>query len=168
MIHPLFAIPLYTNTVGSLDYDNINERLLKLDWEKVPQAEGTTTVNKEILNLPEFEDVKISIQEEIEKYVFGDLGVDDECTETSYSISEWEVINCALADPNGSLYPEPETSEASADMQVVCGGHQYLCLSAPNSPPGEFALESPVSNSNVSMSFFYILCSSQRALPPAN
>ena len=34
-------------------------------------------------------------------------------------------------------------------MQVVCGGHQYLCLSAPNSAPGEFALESPVSNSNV-------------------
>ena len=77
--------------------------------------------------------------------------VDDECTETSYAISEWEVINCALADPNGSLYPEPETSEASADMQVVCGGHQYLCLSAPNSAPGEFALESPVSNSNVSI-----------------
>ena len=77
--------------------------------------------------------------------------VDDECTETSYAISEWEVINCALADINGSLYPEPETSEASADMQVVCGGHQYLCLSAPNSPPGEFALESPVSNSNVSI-----------------
>ena len=75
--------------------------------------------------------------------------VDDECTETSYANSEWEVINCALADINGSLYPEPETSEASADMQVVCGGHQYLCLSAPNSPPGEFALESPVSNSNV-------------------
>ncbi len=77
--------------------------------------------------------------------------VDDECSETSYAISEWEVINCALADPNGSLYPEPETSEASADMQVVCGGHQYLCLSAPNSAPGEFALESPVSNSNVSI-----------------
>ena len=69
MIHPLFAIPLYINTVESLDYENINERLLKLDWERVPQAEGTTTVNKEILNLPEFEDVKISIQEEIEKYV---------------------------------------------------------------------------------------------------
>ena len=77
--------------------------------------------------------------------------IDDECTETSYANSEWEVINCALADINGSLYPEPETSEASADMQVVCGGHQYLCLSAPNSPPGEFALESPVSNSNVSI-----------------
>ena len=77
--------------------------------------------------------------------------VDDDCSETSYAISEWEVINCALADPNGSLYPEPETSEASADMQIVCGGHQYLCLSAPNSAPGEFALESPVSNSYVSV-----------------
>ena len=32
-------------------------------------------------------------------------------------------------------------------MQVVCGGHQYLCLDAPNSPPGEFSLESPVTNS---------------------
>ena len=77
--------------------------------------------------------------------------VDDDCSETSYATSEWEVINCALADPNGSLYPEPETSEASADMQVVCGGHQYFCLSAPNSPPGEFTLESPVSNSYVSI-----------------
>ena len=34
-------------------------------------------------------------------------------------------------------------------MEVVCGGHQYLCLDAPNSPPGEFALESPVTNSNL-------------------
>ena len=33
MIHPLFAIPLYMNTIGSLDYDEINERLLELDWE---------------------------------------------------------------------------------------------------------------------------------------
>ena len=62
-------------------------------------------------------------------------------------LSEWEVINCANADPNGSNYPEPETQDAAADMQVVCGGHQYLCLDAPNSPPGEFALESPVTNS---------------------
>ena len=46
MIHPLFAIPLYMNTIGSLDYDEINERLLELDWEKVPQAEGNTTTNK--------------------------------------------------------------------------------------------------------------------------
>lgn len=75
--------------------------------------------------------------------------VDEACSETSYATSEWEVINCALADANGSLYPEPETSDAAADMQVVCGGHQYLCLSAPNSAPVEFALESPVSNSFV-------------------
>ena len=95
MIHPLFAIPLYINTVESLDYENINERLLKLDWEKVPQAEGTTTVNKEILNLPEFEDVKISIQEEIEKYVFGDLGVDDECTSLHCNRS-WSMLHKTL------------------------------------------------------------------------
>ena len=73
--------------------------------------------------------------------------VDESCSETSYALSEWEVINCANADPNGSNYPEPETQDAAADMQVVCGGHQYLCLDAPNSPPGEFALESPVTNS---------------------
>ena len=73
--------------------------------------------------------------------------VDENCSETSYALSEWEVINCANADPNGSNYPEPETQDASSDMQVVCGGHQYLCLDAPNSPPGEFALESPVTNS---------------------
>ena len=73
--------------------------------------------------------------------------VDESCSETSYALSEWEVINCANADPNGPNYPEPETQDASADMQVVCGGHQYLCLDAPNSPPGEFALESPVTNS---------------------
>ena len=65
--------------------------------------------------------------------------VDESCSETSYALSEWEVINCANA--------EPETQDAAADMQVVCGGHQYLCLDAPNSPPGEFALESPVTNS---------------------
>ena len=75
--------------------------------------------------------------------------IDDDCTETSYSLSEWEVINCALADPNGSNYPEPESQDATQDMEVVCGGHQYLCLDAPNSPPGEFALESPVTNSNL-------------------
>tara|TARA_B100000519_G_scaffold193866_1_gene196995 strand:- start:63 stop:2564 length:2502 start_codon:yes stop_codon:yes gene_type:complete len=73
--------------------------------------------------------------------------VDESCSETSYALSEWEVINCANADPNGANYPEPENQDASADMQVVCGGHQYLCLDAPNSPPGEFALESPVTNS---------------------
>ena len=73
--------------------------------------------------------------------------VDESCSETSYALSEWEVINCANADPNGSNYPEPETQDAAADMQVVCGGHQYLCLDAPNSPPGEFSLESPVTNS---------------------
>ncbi len=73
--------------------------------------------------------------------------VDESCSETSYALSEWEVINCANADPNGSNYPEPETQDASADMQVVCGGHQYLCLDSPNSPPGEFTLESPVTNS---------------------
>ena len=75
--------------------------------------------------------------------------IDDDCTETSYSLSEWEVINCALADPNGSNYPEPESQDASQDMEVVCGGHQYLCLEVPNSPPGEFAIESPVTNSNL-------------------
>ena len=75
--------------------------------------------------------------------------IDDDCTETSYSLSEWEVINCALADPNGSNYPEPESQDATQDMEVVCGGHQYLCLDAPNSLPGEFALESPVTNSNL-------------------
>ena len=32
-------------------------------------------------------------------------------------------------------------------MQVVCGGHQYLCLDAPNSSPGEFSLMHPVTNS---------------------
>ncbi len=73
--------------------------------------------------------------------------VDENCSETSYALSEWEVINCAESDPNGSNYPEPEIQDATADMQVVCGGHQYLCLDAPNSPPGEFALESPVTNS---------------------
>ena len=73
--------------------------------------------------------------------------MDESCSETSYALSEWEVISCANADPNGSNYPEPETQDAAADMQVVCGGHQYLCLDAPNSPPGEFALESPVTNS---------------------
>ncbi len=73
--------------------------------------------------------------------------IDDDCTETAYALSEWEVINCALADPNGPNYPEPEEQDAEADMAVVCGGHQYLCLSAPNSAPGEFALESPVTNS---------------------
>lgn len=75
--------------------------------------------------------------------------IDDDCTETSYALSEWEVINCALADPNGANYPEPESQDASQDMEVVCGGHQYLCLGAPNSPPGEFALEAPVTNSNL-------------------
>ena len=77
--------------------------------------------------------------------------VDESCSETSYALSEWEVINCANADPNGALYPEPENSEASGDMAVICGGHQYLCLDAPNSPPGEFALESPVTNSLLSI-----------------
>ena len=60
---------------------------------------------------------------------------DESCSETSYALSEWEVINCAESDPNGSNYPEPEIQDATADMQVVCGGHQYLCLDAPNSPP---------------------------------
>ena len=73
--------------------------------------------------------------------------VDESCSETSYALSEWEVINCANADPNGSNYPEPETQDAAADMQVVCGGHQYLCLDAPNSSPGEFSLMHPVTNS---------------------
>ena len=75
--------------------------------------------------------------------------IDEECTETSYVNSEWEVINCALADPNGPNYPEPEETDAEADMAVICGGHQYLCLDAPNSPPGEFALQGPVTNSNL-------------------
>ena len=70
--------------------------------------------------------------------------VDDACTETSAALSEWDVINCVLADPLGSLYPEPETQDASGDMQIICGGHAYLCLDAPNSAPGEFSLESPV------------------------
>ena len=52
--------------------------------------------------------------------------IDDDCTETSYSLSEWEVINCALADPNGSNYPEPESQDATQDMEVVCGGQIFM------------------------------------------
>ena len=77
--------------------------------------------------------------------------VDEECTETSATISEWEVINCVLSDPNGPSYPEPEESDATADMELICGGHGYFCLDAPNSPPGEFSLVGPVSNSNLNV-----------------
>ena len=77
--------------------------------------------------------------------------IDDDCTETSSATSEWEVINCAESDANGTNYPEPEIQDATSDMEVVCGGHQYFCLSAPNSAPGEFALESPVTNSTLNI-----------------
>ena len=77
--------------------------------------------------------------------------IDESCSETSYALSEWEVINCTEADPNGSLYPEPEIQDASSDMQVICGGHQYLCLNAPNGPPGTFSLQTPVTQSHLNI-----------------
>ena len=81
--------------------------------------------------------------------------VDDTCTETSYVLSEWEVINCSGAVEGDPMYPEPNENGnhflATADMAVVCGGHQYLCLGAPNSPPGEFGLVSPVDNSSLNV-----------------
>ena len=36
-------------------------------------------------------------------------------------------------------------------MELICGGHGYFCLDAPNSPPGEFSLVGPVSNSNLNV-----------------
>jgi hypothetical protein len=77
--------------------------------------------------------------------------IDESCSETSYALSEWEVINCTEADPNGSLYPEPEIQDASSDIQVICGGHQYLCLNAPNGPPGTFSLQTPVTQSHLNI-----------------
>jgi uncharacterized protein (TIGR02466 family) len=84
--HPLFASPLYVNpyaaTENNLDIDSINQRLLKLEWEKVQNPDpnyvprGTTSVNKDILKLPEFSDVASAIQNEMQKFVFDDLGID--------------------------------------------------------------------------------------------
>ncbi|MAJ44462.1 MAG: hypothetical protein CMF96_06935 [Candidatus Marinimicrobia bacterium] len=76
--------------------------------------------------------------------------VNDNCTQTAPALSEWEVIGCALdtggpdAEPDGDV---EEASDAEADMLVICDAHGYLCLEAPNSPPGSFALQEPVSSS---------------------
>jgi len=85
-IHPLFPVPMYVNpdcaNEHKLDLDSVNNRLQNLEWERVynedPSYEpkGSTTVNKNILRLPEFDDVRQAIHKEMQKYVYGDLAVD--------------------------------------------------------------------------------------------
>jgi len=84
--HPLFPTPLYINpecaAQNQLDLSSINQRLLDLEWEKVKNPDpdyvphGTTSVNKNILSLPQFADVASAIDNEMRQYVFNDLGVD--------------------------------------------------------------------------------------------
>lgn len=85
-IHPLFPVPLYINPEcadqNRLDLDSINERLLDLEWERVRNDDphyvpkGSTTVNKEILTLPQFADVAKAIDNEMRNFVFNDLHID--------------------------------------------------------------------------------------------
>jgi uncharacterized protein (TIGR02466 family) len=85
-IHPLFPVPLYVNPdcaeQNKLDLGDINKRLLNLDWERVYnpdptyEPKGSTTVNKDILKLPEFADVRIAVENEMRKFIFDALHVD--------------------------------------------------------------------------------------------
>jgi len=102
MIHPLFSIPLYINFECSKEYNinlnDVNTKLKNLKWERVQnpnplyEPKGSTTVNKEILKLPEFLDISKIIENEIKKYLFRDLCIDPDGIELSCNRS-WSMLH---------------------------------------------------------------------------
>ena len=102
MIHPLFSIPLYINFECAKEYNinlnDLNSRLLNLNWERVKnpnplyEPKGSTTVDKEILKMPEFLDIFKIIDAEMKKYVFKNLGVDPEGIELDCNRS-WSMLH---------------------------------------------------------------------------
>ena len=140
MIHPLFAIPLYLNFDCSKEYnlnlEKLNNLLLSLDWEKVKnpnpnyEPKGLTTVNKDILNLPEFYDIKNVIDKEMKKYLYNYLCIDPDRIDLDCNRS-WSMLhkngdysrqhcheNCLWS---GILYTQ---------MPDTCGGITFHCESS--------------------------------------
>jgi len=100
-ILPLFAIPLYIeediHLKYNLDLEDVNKRLLDLEWEDVKgnNTTGKTTVNKEILKLPQFDDVSNAIKAEMHHYVYDALAVDKESTKLDCNRS-WSMWHKTL------------------------------------------------------------------------
>ena len=66
---PLFAIPVYRTNLGSLD-KSIRTAIESLDFERMPDKNGDYSVNKYVLDLPEFAALRKSIMDKVNHFVY--------------------------------------------------------------------------------------------------
>ena len=68
-IFPLFSVPVFKSKVNDLDFDDLNQRLDSLEYEKTANGDGWMSVQQSLLYQEEFVDVK----EQVERYLKGYL-----------------------------------------------------------------------------------------------
>ena len=59
--------------------------------------------------------------------------VNEACDSTNFDLGEWTPIQCGLSPSAGDM---PEGADASADVAIFCGNHNYFCSSASVSSDG--------------------------------
>jgi len=76
-VTPLFPIPLYSASLGSLE-NNIRNSVNSLEFERMPSEDGHYTVDKFVLDREEFAPLKQKIQNHIEQFLYEVLNCDPE------------------------------------------------------------------------------------------
>lgn len=74
-VTPLFAIPLYSASLGSLDIKT-KQYIKNLDYERMPSNNGFYSVNKNILDVQECVALKSKIQSHIDNLMYEILNCD--------------------------------------------------------------------------------------------
>lgn len=68
-VTPLFAIPLYQTSLGSLDV-KMKDFIINTEFERMPANNGDYSVNKYILDCPELADLKEKIMIHVHNFVY--------------------------------------------------------------------------------------------------
>lgn len=75
-VHNIWSVPIWSSFIKQ-EY-NWLEAAKKIDYERMYSNNGDITINKNILELPEFLNLKIKIVEEFKKYVYDYLHINSD------------------------------------------------------------------------------------------
>lgn len=78
-VTPLFPIPLYSASLGSLE-NNIRKTVNELDYDRMPAENGYYTADKFILEREDFAPLKNKIQKHIDHFLYEVLNCDPKIT----------------------------------------------------------------------------------------